>query len=171
MLRSFHIRNRQDGATLIEVLVSLLLMAVAVIGFAALQVRALATTNTAVYRSQAVGIAQDLTERIRLNIGQIASYRNEANWDAIPTQNCLTNSCSAAEMVNYDIRVTKELAAATLPNGNVAVRPCGGVNTLMCVYVSWNETSTSNAGDDNSCGSTNGSYTSINAACVIMEAY
>ena len=53
--------HRQRGTTLVEVLVSMLLLAVAVIGFAALQVRALTTTNTAVYRAQAVRISQEYT--------------------------------------------------------------------------------------------------------------
>ncbi|MDO8331476.1 MAG: type IV pilus modification protein PilV [Fluviicoccus sp.] len=162
--------HRQRGTTLIEVLVSMLLLAVAVIGFAALQVRALTTTNTAVYRAQAVGIAQELAEKMRANYSQLAAYRG-ANWDALPAQDCQAGVCTPAEMVSYDIRSSKMLAAAALPNGNVAARPCAAVNSLVCIYVSWNETTTANTGAVNACGATSGSYAGLAAECVIMEVY
>lgn len=162
--------HRQRGTTLVEVLVSMLLLAVAVIGFAALQVRALTTTNTAVYRAQAVGIAQELAEKVRANYSQLALYSG-ANWAVVPAQDCQAVICTPAEMVNYDIQSSKLLAAAALPNGNVAARPCAAVNTLMCIYVSWNDTTTANTGTPNACGATSGSYAGLTAECVIMEVY
>lgn len=162
--------HRQQGTTLVEVLVSVLLLAVAVIGFAALQVRALSTTNTAVYRAQAVGIAQELGEKVRANYSQLAGYRG-ANWDALPAQDCQAIACTPAQLVSYDIRSSKILAAAALPNGKVAARPCASVNALMCIYVSWNETTTANTGVANACGANSGSYASLAAECVIMEVY
>lgn len=160
--------HRQRGTTLIEVLVSMMLLAVAVIGFAALQVRALHTTNTAVYRAQAVGIAQELAEKVRANYSQLAAYRI---WEELPAENCQAIACSPAQMVAYDIQTSKTLAAAALPNGKVTARPCSAVNALMCIYVSWNETTTANTGAANACGANSGSYASLAAECVIMEVY
>ena len=162
-------KQNQRGVGLIEVLVSLLLLAVAVIGFAALQVKAVSTTNTAVYRTQGMAIAQELAERIRVNYGQTAAYR-AADWSVLPVKECLTATCTPAEMVSYDIRVTKQLAAATLPNGDVAMRQCGGT-PYMCIYVAWNDTNTKNDGSTNACGTSTGSYASLAADCVIMEVY
>ena len=88
----------------------------------------------------------------------------------MPVKECLTATCTPAEMVSYDIRVTKQLAAATLPNGDVAMRQCGGT-PYMCIYVAWNDTSTKNDGSTNACGNSTGSYASLTADCVIMEVY
>ena len=64
----FRVKYRyQQGVSLIEVLVAMFLLGVAVIGFVALQVRALSASNESAYRSQAMSVAQDLAERMRSN--------------------------------------------------------------------------------------------------------
>ena len=50
----------QQGVSLVEVLVAMVLLGVAVIGFVALQVRAVTATGESFNRSQAVSIAQDM---------------------------------------------------------------------------------------------------------------
>ena len=72
--------SNQQGVTLVEVLVSMFLLGIAVIGFVALQVRALSVTSESSYRSQAMSIAQDLSERMRANYGKIAKYRTTYGW-------------------------------------------------------------------------------------------
>lgn len=58
---------RQQGVGMIEVLVSLILLSIAVLGFSALQLRAVEATNEALNRVQAMNIARDFAERIRIN--------------------------------------------------------------------------------------------------------
>jgi type IV pilus assembly protein PilV len=55
------------GFTLVEVLVALVVMAVGLLGIAALYVEGLRAGRTAVYRSAAVTLAADLADRIRAN--------------------------------------------------------------------------------------------------------
>lgn len=57
--------HRNAGATLIETLVALSLLALGIVGVVAMQVAALAGNYDAYYRSQAAISAQDLTERVR----------------------------------------------------------------------------------------------------------
>lgn len=59
-------RQRQQGFSFFEVLIAALILGVAVLGFAALQVRALDTTGVSHFRSQAAVLAADLSERIRM---------------------------------------------------------------------------------------------------------
>lgn len=59
-------RHRQRGFSFFEVLIAALILGVAVLGFAALQVRALNTTGESHFRSQAAVLAADLSERIRM---------------------------------------------------------------------------------------------------------
>ena len=57
------IRN-QTGVGMMEVLVALLLLSLAVLGFAALQLRAVEATAEGGNRIQAMNIARDLAEKI-----------------------------------------------------------------------------------------------------------
>lgn len=135
----FSLKTAQLGVGLPEVMVSMLLLGVAVIGFAALQVRALATTNSAMYRTQAASIAQELGERMRMNPAGRATYKDE--WDAtkVDANKCESESCTPKNMAFYDMRTITKLAKDTLPNGQVAVLPCVA-GTNLCVYVAWNQT-------------------------------
>ena len=62
-----HTLKNQQGVGMVEVLVSIILLSIAVLGFSALQLRAVEATNEALYRVQAMNIARDLAERIRIN--------------------------------------------------------------------------------------------------------
>jgi type IV pilus assembly protein PilV len=62
-------RRGAAGFTLVEVLVALVVMAVGLLGIAALYVEGLRAGRTAVYRSAAVTLAADMADRIRANPG------------------------------------------------------------------------------------------------------
>jgi len=59
--------KRQGGITLIEVLVAMLVMTLALLGAAALQLNSLKYTDSARLRTQASFVAYDMMERIRAN--------------------------------------------------------------------------------------------------------
>ncbi len=60
-------RSRARGATLIEVLIAVLVLAVGILGLMGLQINGKRTTYEALQRSAAVGLAQDMINRIRAN--------------------------------------------------------------------------------------------------------
>lgn len=62
-----NVRDAQDGMTLIEVLVALLILAVGLLGAAAVQIKALQYTDSARMTTQASFIAYDMLDRIRAN--------------------------------------------------------------------------------------------------------
>ena len=67
LLMNAKITSRQQGTTLIEVLVSLLVLAIGLLGAAALQLNALKYTDSSRTSSQASFIAYDMMDRIRAN--------------------------------------------------------------------------------------------------------
>jgi type IV pilus assembly protein PilV len=133
------LKQQQKGIGLPEIMVAMLLLGVAVIGFAGLQVRALSSTNDAMYRTQAIAIAQDFAERMALNPTAKATYLNAWNASAVAANKCETGNCTDVQMAQYDMRTITNLAIATLPNGQIAVMPCIERNNV-CIYVSWNST-------------------------------
>lgn len=57
----------QKGMGLVEVLVALVILAIAVLGYSILQVRALEASIEATKRIQGINLARDLAEKIRAN--------------------------------------------------------------------------------------------------------
>ena len=70
--------TRLSGFSLIEVMVTLLVLSIGLLGVAALQVAALQYSNTSLHRSIAVIQANDLVERMWTNICQITDNAQRA---------------------------------------------------------------------------------------------
>ncbi|MEB0044615.1 MULTISPECIES: type IV pilus modification protein PilV [unclassified Pseudomonas] len=62
-------KRTQEGMTLIEVLVALVILTVGLLGAAAIQLKALKYTDSSLMTSQASFIAYDMMDRIRANSG------------------------------------------------------------------------------------------------------
>lgn len=164
------LKKKQIGVGLPEILVSMLLLGVAVIGFASLQVKALDSSNEAMARTQAMAVAQDLAERMRLNSSAANDYRNDWNsWanNIVAVNKCETSNCTSTEMAQYDKVAISNLASISLPNGTVSIQACPQ-RTNLCVYVAWNATTATIGNIAPSCSTTAGLYIS-NADCVILE--
>lgn len=146
-----------------EVLVALVLLSIAVLGFVALQIRAITASNEATMNVQATNIARDLAERMRMNRDGLAGY--VANTD---TTNCATAFCSPEDMAKYDFRLVS--SRATDLGMSMDVLNCQG-STLVrkCIYVAWEGTTATNGTGSSDC--TNGAAYVPNAKCIIMEVY
>ncbi|MCW8275819.1 type IV pilus modification protein PilV [Pseudomonas sp. PCH199] len=75
-------KRAQDGMTLIEVLVALLILSVGLLGAAAIQLNALKYTDSARMTSQASFIAYDMMDRIRANAAADYSVTPPASGNA-----------------------------------------------------------------------------------------
>ncbi|KRV66932.1 type IV pilus modification protein PilV [Pseudomonas citronellolis] len=108
--------TRQHGMTMIEVLVTLLIFTVGLLGVAALQLNALKGTADSAQRSQATWVLQELAERMRANnIGSNESnYTTAATCSSLPSPWCADHynpisgakvnavTCTSAEMAAFD---------------------------------------------------------------------
>ncbi|SHN14226.1 type IV pilus assembly protein PilV [Pseudomonas asturiensis] len=99
-------RHRQNGMTLIEVLVSVLILAIGLLGAAAIQLNALKYTDSATLRSQASFIAYDMMDRIRANVDGNASANGTTN---VLATYALAN-LSAAPVANLNVARDQDLA-------------------------------------------------------------
>lgn len=73
-------RNRlpgsQQGITMIEILVTVVIISVGLLGAAAMVINGLESNRNAYLRTQASILAYDMADRIRANAGQVGSYDN-----------------------------------------------------------------------------------------------
>jgi type IV pilus assembly protein PilV len=102
--------NRQKGIGLIEVLISILVISVGVLGLTGAQVTAKRAVQEAIQRSSAAFLAQDILERMRTNGGQLADYVTDGALLGGGTigslaKDCISaiNICTPTELVAYDL--------------------------------------------------------------------
>ncbi len=160
----------QKGIGMMEILVALLILAIGVLGFIALQYRALEASSESTYRVQAVTIARDLAERIRVNRNAFSVYKTElstaANQKAYKT-NCLTTSCSDTDLADFDVSQITNRAAVFGMTMNIM--DCQNTNNRSCIYVAWGDSSATDGSNAGDC--TNGNAYNANSTCIIMETY
>ncbi|MFT3779550.1 MAG: type IV pilus modification protein PilV [Ottowia sp.] len=113
--------KRQRGATLIESLVSLIILAIAIIGMLGVQARTLMDTNTAAGRTQAMLLIDDLSERVKANPDSYAALANYVFDDtrAAGSTDCTGSACNAAALAAYDLDRWQENFQATMPGAKV----------------------------------------------------
>ena len=103
-------RSTQHGFTLIEVLITLVILSVGLLGIASLHATAKRSGHQAWQRTLAVTLADDMIERIRINPGQAAAYHTGLGTNAlgggtitdVPTD-CSAGACTPAELAAWDL--------------------------------------------------------------------
>jgi len=113
--------KRAAGFTLIEVLVSMVVLSVALLGTAALTASSLKNTNTSYYLSQATIMADDILDRMRANVAQARLGKYTIAADG-------TLSASANTLAYFDCNEWLTTLGQTLPGGKgkVSVDPATG---------------------------------------------
>lgn len=168
--------NNQAGVGLVEVLVALILLALGVLGYTALQLRAVDASSEALMKSQAILVMRGLTESIRANKdGQgsypaaVQSYVGITKNTTLPaSSSCLNRACTPAQMATYDAFVSARVAIES----DIHMTMTGCPNTSgrrQCVFAAWDDTRLQ-ATDFSQCMNANGVYLA-SAKCVMMEAY
>ena len=93
--------RKQQGVTLVEAMIALLVISIGLLGIASLQLTAMSQNTSALNHSQAVWYAYNMSDRIRANITEFDNY------DGIDTSNgyaqdCVSSACSTGEMLTAD---------------------------------------------------------------------
>ncbi len=165
----------QRGVGLVEVLVAVLLLSVAVLGFSALQLQAIKATEESLVRTQALSVVRGLAENMRANPLQLGAYETAINDTSITVVNCVgVTTCTAKEIAakeskaavkklqEYDIRIKMK----TCPSAaNISE-----FSQIKCVIAAWGDTLPEMGTSAQDCANTDGTYKS-GSTCVIVEAY
>ena len=132
----------QYGFSLIEVLVTLLIMSLALLGTAGLQAYSMRLNQGSQFRTQAVFLAADLAERIEAN--KTANYTVSGSGPfgigASNPVNCVTATCSSANLAAYDLWEWQRWVGdpTVLPQSSWTVtRVTAGTLYTYTIVVSW----------------------------------
>ena len=160
--RRKHNGSQQGGFTLIEILVSLIILSVGVMGIAAMQMSTYKQLRTSQNMSTAAMLAGDIADRMRAN--PAAALNNSYNHTKTPAnvRDCAALACTSAQLATYDIaqwqqRVTGNNGGDTrepgsLPSGQGTVARIGTTSDFN-ITVRW---------DDNLSGSEGSACTALN---------
>ncbi|MDP2681567.1 MAG: type IV pilus modification protein PilV [Deltaproteobacteria bacterium] len=105
----------QKGFTLLEVLIAIVILSIGLLGVAAMQTTAILGNTSAMNRSRAIGLAEEMADRVRVNAGSTPNI-----YDAIDTSGvCGGSEPALGDCTQWQAR----LQASALPNafGTVAV--------------------------------------------------
>jgi len=149
--------RKYRGDTMIEVLVTVLILAVGVLGVAAMQVTTYQNLSISHSASIAAIVAEDFSERMRANITAgivptppsdievLANTYNHSTDPGTAYTDCTANACTPSQLAGYDIGTWWEALGATLPLGRGQVARIGGTNTFT-LTVRWDEDRSGSAG-------------------------
>lgn len=145
--------DKTAGFSIIEILVSLVVLSIALLGVGGLQMVAVKGTQDAHLRTQASIAAMNLSSKMRGNIAGVTTgaYGSQTDVDCSNVvTSCINNFCTNDEVAAYDLYqvacgnttddVTSGGVAQTLPGGKLRVTCENGVcnaSTIHNIIISW----------------------------------
>jgi type IV pilus assembly protein PilV len=125
------------GFTLLETVVSFLILGVGLLGIAALQGNALRFSSQAYLRSQAVIVAYDIFERMRANpAGVSGGYYAPGEIVEHPagTIDCTSIACTPRQLALFDMTKWNQRILQALPSGSGSVSATGEGEYTVTIY-------------------------------------
>jgi len=111
----------QRGVTLLEVLVSIVVLSVGLLGYAGLQTLSLKNNNSAYQRSQATLLTSDIVDRMRADRPNLASYSVG-----------LGSAGSYPDVISWKLNVE-----TALPDGDASVAV--DLNGIATITIQWDD--------------------------------
>jgi type IV pilus assembly protein PilV len=126
-MKQHSFKTPAQGFSLLESLVALLLISVGILGIANMQFHGLANNNSAYYRSIAVGLVSDMSERLRINA-------DVASAGGYSTSVSMTDGLATADVAGWLADVQSLLPVG----GGTLTYTAGAAGGEYAVAVTWN---------------------------------
>lgn len=122
--------RRQSGLTLLEIMVTLVILSLGLLGLAGLQMTGLKNNRAAYYNAVAGQAVQDISERLRVDV----TTRNAVTGGTVRTVSGSNDSCNA-EVDTFNDRVA--CVASNLPNGQARIAELIANPKSMYIAMRW----------------------------------
>ncbi len=117
----------QTGATLIEILVTVAVTSIGLLGVAGSMALSAQVNHRAYLHTQAGFIAQALIESMHINVSAVANGKYDGSFpgDSPRSSVCWMRGCSPSERADYDRSRFAQALNVTLPNATAALKCVG----------------------------------------------
>lgn len=145
--------TKQAGISMIEMLVTLVIISIGLLGIAALQSRGQLATQGAYIVTQAVTQGANIMDKMRANricarddllsTSPNAGICGGVGYATTPSAaDCVANACSPAQLRDFDLNQWNAELARTLPNGSGTIAipnpPANGdTNVTYLITITW----------------------------------
>lgn len=128
---------RQTGSSLIEILITLIVVAIGLLGLASMQVLSMKNLNSTNMRYVASVQAHNIAERMRANrtTANNGGY-NDLSVNGTESMVSCSSGCSGNALVNFDAYNWGQQIKAHLPSGAGTIESKGNMHTIT---ISWSE--------------------------------
>lgn len=143
--------SSQSGMTLVEVLISLVIFALGMLGIANMLMLSNKANASSYTKQQAVQCVYDIFDKMRANSqAAIDGSYNMSNINssgtptipAAPSTLCTTSACTPAQLAAYDTWHWLSTEVSQLPNGSGSITTASSGasgNTIVTVTVQWDD--------------------------------
>jgi type IV pilus assembly protein PilV len=129
--------NAGAGMTLVEILVTLVILSTGLLAVAHLQIAALRNNQSAYLATLAAQQAQDLAERMRANPAGLAATAYATSGVASVQTDCDSTDCTPEALASYDLARWSAAIQRLLPEGTGLVSDLG--QGFYLVAVRWRD--------------------------------
>lgn len=139
----------QHGFSMLEVLITLVIIAIALLGTAGLQVYAMRVNQSGQFRTQAIFLASDIAERMEANKAAAVAGGYVASNTALTAMgvNCGTSACDSTNLALYDLNQWETTIANLLPQPTWTVtQTTTGNPSTYSIVISWVDRSSEKSG-------------------------
>jgi len=160
--------TKNQGFSLIEILVSLVVMSIGLMGLSGLQIAAIKAANESHFRNEASLLLMDTANRMRSNNTGMNDYLKSISKteiklacasEGIPDCEGTNSTCSATDLAQFDLNKVACKAGKKLPSGEIEltkiannVTECsvdvGITNPYYSLTIAWVETAKKNISSD-----------------------
>lgn len=150
-------KTNESGNSLIEILVAVIVLSVAALGAAGMQITSKKATHESQQQFIATYLANDMLEKIRNNPTAQATYAGDnltgTTIAAAPITNCSAGDyCDPNELANYDRWLWEQALVSNLisPTGCITIED---FNLIKVTVVWWGAETLKSTGAGDACGS------------------
>lgn len=143
-------RSRQQGFSMVEILVAVVILGVGLLGLAGLQTASLKNNDDAYLRSQATILAYSMLDHMRANYAATANDDYDIDFsDSAPSQNCIASGCNYAQLAKSDLEQWLGQLSQVLPKGDGKIETqLNGIKVKAVVTIRWHSNVGTDAGTD-----------------------
>lgn len=148
----------QRGFSMLEILITLVIIATALLGTAGLQIYAMRMGQSSQFRTQAVFLASDLAERMEANKAAAVAGNYAlalTSVSSVAATNCAMAACDSTNLASWDISQWGIAIANLLPQASwkITLTPdadcpvaAAGNPSTYCIFIRWTDRSSVKTG-------------------------